>query len=157
MKEVLKQQINQSDFLREVNEKVSRVIGPIDSDDCMKLILTLCKSFNITPEELFSKSRLKAISDCRHMSFYIIHSVYGVSFTGIGYLFNRDHSTVITGFKKTETMLDIYSQYNDIYAKALKSINKYDHRLHVTNILSGKLKQGVSLRETVEKVLSTIK
>lgn len=63
--------------------------------------------YNIKPEVIFSKSRIRDIADARQMIMYLAHKHTGMSSPAIGFKLNRIHSTVLHGIDTVEKRLDV--------------------------------------------------
>lgn len=74
-----------------------------------KLILAYVSSAHyIKPEFLLAASRgSKHLSEARQVSNYLAHVVYGMSFTDIGQLANRDRTSIAHGCNKVEDLRDL--------------------------------------------------
>ncbi len=83
-----------------------------------KVIFRVCKFYDITVEELLSKSRLMNVVEARSVLAYILHIKFGLSTTETGKLINRDHSTV-THFKKK---IQGYIQFDEEFANKVKKL-----------------------------------
>lgn len=55
---------------------------------------------NVTTEQIHSKARHLAVNDARHAIWYLGHDYLGYSYSYLGNVYNRDHTTVIHGVKK---------------------------------------------------------
>ena len=53
--------------------------------------------FNLNPDALFSKNRMRDINDARQVLMYLSHKLTGLSSTVIGRKLNRQHGTVLHG------------------------------------------------------------
>jgi chromosomal replication initiator protein len=74
--------------------------------------------YNLTREDLVSKSRSRPLTTARHVAMYLTRECTGLSLIKIGELFNRDHSTVMHGINKVEVLMrergSIYRQVQDL-------------------------------------------
>lgn len=76
--------------------------------------------FRLNPDVIFSKSRLREISDARQMIMYLCKKHTGLSSTSIGSKLNRQHATVLHGIASIEDRL----QYSKELAETVASIEK---------------------------------
>lgn len=75
-----------SDFIEEKKDKV----------DASDIIDVVCRYFNVTPPELFSKTKTKNLVQPRMIAMYLITELLPMPLTQIGEMFGgRDHTTVI--------------------------------------------------------------
>ena len=74
--------------------------------------------FGLTREDLVSKSRSRPLTTARHVAMYLMREHTGMSLIRIGEAFNRDHSTVMHGINKIETLMrergSIYRQVQEL-------------------------------------------
>jgi chromosomal replication initiator protein len=79
------------------------------------------KYFGLTREDLISKNRSRPLTTARHVAMYMMRECTGLSLIKIGELFDRDHTTVLHGVKKVETLMrdraPIFKQVQDLTKK----------------------------------------
>ena len=98
-------------LLKENNEDVT--VGRIKKE--------VCNYYNVTNQQLCSSSRTKNITTARHIAMYLCRKHLDSSYDTIGSEFgNRDHSTIISSFKK----IDQLSKSNPLYSKAITDIER---------------------------------
>ena len=68
--------------------------------------------YNINPDVIFSKSRIRDVADARHIIMYLSNKLTTLSSTSIGQKLNRSHTTVLHGINAVEDRLS--------YAKEVK-------------------------------------
>lgn len=91
--EIAKEQLNLSE---DMNEKILSI------DDITK---TVASYFKLTLGDIKGKSRKKEVALARHIAMYMGHKILKKTLEEIGeYFDNRDHSTVIHGIKKVQTI-----------------------------------------------------
>ena len=61
--------------------------------------------FALRPEDLFSKSRSRPLTNARHVAMYLMRELTGLSLIKIGELFDRDHTTALHGIKRIEGLM----------------------------------------------------
>jgi chromosomal replication initiation ATPase DnaA len=67
----------------------------------------VCKSFEITTDEIISPSRIRQIALARQMAMYLIRErIHNYSLNSIGKHFNRDHATVMHSLKAINNQID---------------------------------------------------
>jgi chromosomal replication initiator protein len=70
------------------------------------VIKAVAEYFNLSPEDLCGKSRVREIADARHIGMYLLRDDAHQRTTDIGRLLGgRDHATVIHGLRKIESAL----------------------------------------------------
>jgi chromosomal replication initiator protein len=89
---------------------------PPASPPAPKVILqTVARYFNTTPEALAGPSRVKPITEARHMAMYLLREDALLPLKTIGHLLgNRDHSTVIHGCRKAAHYIDNPTQHHQL-------------------------------------------
>jgi chromosomal replication initiator protein len=77
--------------------------------------------FSLTRADLVGKSRSRPLTTARHVAMYLVRECTGLSLLKIGELFDRDHTTVMHGLKKVETLMKerggLYRQVQDLTRK----------------------------------------
>ncbi|MDO4872076.1 MAG: chromosomal replication initiator protein DnaA [bacterium] len=67
-----------------------------------KIIDKVCKFYNVSREDILSKSRTKDINHARQVACYLMKFEIKMSFPAIGKEFSRDHTTIMNGVSKIE-------------------------------------------------------
>ena len=71
------------------------------------IIQCVARYFNTSPEALIGPSRVKPVTEARHIAMYLLREDAQLPLKTIGHLLgNRDHSTVIHGCRKASTYLN---------------------------------------------------
>ncbi len=72
-----------------------------------QIVETVCTYFRVSPEQLSGPSRARDITYPRHVAIYLLRRFGSQPLTDIGHLLGgRDHSTVISAFKRIERELN---------------------------------------------------
>lgn len=71
-------------------------------EQAFEVVSIVAQHFDVTPVEVFSRSRTKRFSEARHASFWILRQHTKLSFEEIAEQFDRDHSTVVHGVRSME-------------------------------------------------------
>jgi chromosomal replication initiator protein len=80
-----------------------------------RILAAVSRKYGITIEDIKAKKRSEGIVKARHVSIYLIRQLSDVSFTSIGEFFGRDHTTIMSAFKKVESLVSSSpSMANDI-------------------------------------------
>ncbi len=87
-------------LVKEITEHLVDVEEQITTD---LIINVICNYFQVTREELSSKSRKRSITVPRNISMYLSRKYTNSSLKEIGEYFNRDHSTVLNAIRRVET------------------------------------------------------
>lgn len=93
-------------ILGEINQNKKKLITP-DS-----VIREVCQFYNITIKEIKGQRRLKPLVLPRQICMYLLREINGLGLQNIGELLGRkDHTTIIHGINKIETLLKEEPQY----------------------------------------------
>ena len=84
---------------------------------------SVAEYYDINPDQIFSKSRKREISDARQMVMYMAKKHADMAFTAIGTRLNRTHATVLHGCKNIEERLPIERQLQ-------QDVNKIEELIH---------------------------
>lgn len=108
-------------------ENVLKVLK--DYSDNGKSILTpeyiieyCAKFYNVAPEKIYSTSQKQDITKIRQISFYLCKEVLDLSLQKIGSVCNRDHTTVLHGIKKIESLMKTDSVFKETMEMLVKDI-----------------------------------
>lgn len=58
--------------------------------------------YNLNPDVIFTKSRVRDIADARQIIMYLCHDLTGLSSSAIGAKLNRRHATVLHGISAVQ-------------------------------------------------------
>ncbi len=67
-----------------------------------EIFQVVAKNYNLSIDSLKGESRKATIVEARHIVIYFLREIEGRSFTEIGQLLNRDHTTVLYGYNETK-------------------------------------------------------
>jgi chromosomal replication initiation ATPase DnaA len=85
-----------------------------------RIILACCLHFNITRQDIFSRSRKCHVNAARQIAQYLIYERSTRSSTEIGRIFGRDHTSVLNSLNRCRdavyTQMDIYPHIETIQA-----------------------------------------
>ncbi len=89
-----------------LNDGVARPTQQITSGD---VIQAVCEHFGIEEKELLGRGRSRQIAFPRQVSMYLMRKDADVSLEEIGQALNRDHTTVLHGYRKIEEEMETNS------------------------------------------------
>jgi chromosomal replication initiator protein len=76
------------------------------------------KYFQLTVDDLVSKSRSRPLTTARHVAMYLVRECTGMTLPKIGELFDRDHTTALHGINKIDGSMrnrePVYRQVQDL-------------------------------------------
>lgn len=88
---------------------------PINFDIIVECV---AEYYNLNPDSIFSKNRMRDINDARQLIMYLSHKHTGLSSNAIGRKLNRQHGTVLHGISAVKERLTIMPEV----AKAIEAI-----------------------------------
>ena len=87
-----------------------------------RIISDVAEAFDVTPEDILSKSRQAKVSLARKVAIYIMKNVKGMTFTQIGDALNKNHSTMTIHFNETEKLLNTNKPLKDNVDDIIKNL-----------------------------------
>ena len=93
---------------KELVDQAISIIDPgnIPTDALIERILNVvCRHYGITEESIKSKNRTDTIANARHTAIYIIRELTSLTYSEVGKIFGRNHTTVIASINKVSTNL----------------------------------------------------
>ncbi len=88
-----------------------------------KVFSAVYNKYGISKADLLSPKRTKDIAFARHVSIYLIRSVTEMSFPGIGKIFRRDHSSIISSVEVINKKKNTDPMFNVELAELLKEVS----------------------------------
>ena len=70
-----------------------------------RIITLVSKRLNISVDDIRAKQRTANVVNARHICIYMIRQLTDVSFSTLGEIFGRDHSTIMAAFRKVEATM----------------------------------------------------
>lgn len=71
----------------------------------LDIISIVADHFQVQVSKLFTHERTREIATARHIAMYMLRKKRKLTFTHIGNMFNRDHSTAIHSFHTVEDLM----------------------------------------------------
>ena len=96
-----------------VNNKVIKTSPLPNLESATEMVKKICDKINITYEEMKSSTRIQEVVSARQSIWYIFNKEYGMTFTSISKIFNKNHATIIHGVKKVEDELYLYRKFDN--------------------------------------------
>lgn len=100
------------DYLDDIIREVSGEDEPIPTPDV--IIRETARYFNLNPDDLKRTNQTKNVSLARQISMFIMRDLTPMTFTDIGKVFKKDHSTVLSGVKKIAALKESDSKISNI-------------------------------------------
>lgn len=95
--------------------KLNRTLEP------MNIIKVAAHTMGIPVRELVGPSRKPKVNEAREMAIYIIRTLCQISYPALACYFNRNHSTMISSYKKMQDKLTKDHALGEIYNTILKA------------------------------------
>ncbi|MDE6272394.1 MAG: chromosomal replication initiator protein DnaA [Muribaculaceae bacterium] len=94
------------DLAKEVMKNTVKIVEkrPVNFE---MIVETVAEHFNLNPDALFSKNRMRDVNDARQVIMYLSHKLTGLSSTVIGRKLNRQHGTVLHGIAAIRERLNL--------------------------------------------------
>ena len=81
-------------------------------EDKIEIIFnTVCYSYNVKMQAVRGKNRQANIREARQLVAYFIREYTDLSLPNVGYMINRDHSTVIHSIKVVRDQVEFNKEY----------------------------------------------
>ena len=88
----------------------------MDVIDKIEIILnTVCYGYEIKPIAIRAKNRQSNIREARQLTAYLVKEYTGLSLSKVGFVINRDHSTVIHSIKVVKGEIQFNKDYRRKY------------------------------------------
>ena len=99
-----------------------RFIASIRNQPFQNLIIDICQFFNISVEDMKSKSRLGKVVKCRHVVSFILYLNTPLTLKSIGeHVGNRDHSTIIHSIDLVKDLME----YNKGFREKIQELKDF--------------------------------
>ncbi|MCH5227546.1 MAG: chromosomal replication initiator protein DnaA [Muribaculaceae bacterium] len=77
------------------------------------IVETTAEYYNLNPDVVFSKSRLRDVADARQIIMYLSHKLTSLSSSAIGQKLNRSHTTVLHGIQQVDNRVNFTKDLQD--------------------------------------------
>lgn len=100
------------DLAREVMSHIVKKVDkrPVNFD---MIVESVADYYNLNPDAIFSKSRLRDIADARQLIMYLSHKLTNLSSPAIGSKLNRKHATVLHGINTIKDRISYSKELAD--------------------------------------------
>ncbi len=102
----------------------ARVGGAEAAGACMMdVVAAVARAGGLRPKDLIGRGRTRALSRARQLAMHLLHEIHpGVSLHAIGYLLDRDHTTVLYGCRRAEALLARGGAFRELYERARREL-----------------------------------
>lgn len=91
----------------------------------LPIIASAASEYDVTIEDILSRSRRRDVSEARHMAMLIAREKLGLTYPYLGSLFDRRHSAVIIGTRVLKDHMSVYKRTRQRYEKVLANYEKW--------------------------------
>lgn len=88
------------------------------------IVEATAEHFNLNPDIIFSKSRVRDVADARQIVMYLSQKLTSLSSSAIGHKLNRSHTTVLHGIKAVEDRVNFTKDLQDSVAAIEADLKK---------------------------------
>ncbi len=90
-------------------------------NEIRRIVDLVCQRYGVTPEEIYAKRGKERIVTPRKIVSALIRDIYGykISYTQLGWFFNRPHCTVIYYVKSAHNRCDVDKEFRITYQQLL--------------------------------------
>ncbi len=109
---------------RQTKTNAARVGGAGAAGACMMdVVAAVARAGGLRPKDLIGCGRTRALSRARQLAMHLLHEIHpGVSLHAIGYLLDRDHTTVLYGCRRAEALLARGGTFRELYERARREL-----------------------------------
>ncbi len=91
-----------------------------------RIISEVSRTFNVTPDQIRSKSRTAKIARARQVAFFVVRSITDLKQEEIGQEFGGfDHTTVIYSLRKVDSMMQSDPSFKNLVNDIIKNLSDY--------------------------------
>lgn len=80
-------------------------------------------------ENILTTNRRRERVDARRIAYIIYRDVYKMTYHQIGKIFNKDHATVLFGYKTGKQLLDYDKEFKRNYYESMSAVGGKGHRM----------------------------
>ena len=89
-----------------------------------RIISDVANAFDVTPEDIKSNHRHSNISIARKITIYVLKEVKGMTFTNIGEVLNKNHSTMTIHYREVTEMLKTNTEMKETVDDIIKNLKE---------------------------------
>jgi hypothetical protein len=109
---------------QQIETSAARVGGPEAAGACMMdVVAAVARAGGLRPKDLIGRGQTRALTRARQLAMHLLHEIHpGVSLHAIGYLLDRDHTTVLYGCRQAAAMLARGGAFRELYERARREL-----------------------------------
>jgi hypothetical protein len=77
----------------------------------MRIVAAVARAYDVEPPVLLRGPRTKVLTEARFVCWWLLRAHTRLSLKGIGRMFKRDHTTILTGVRKCDAQREAHPQY----------------------------------------------
>ena len=115
---------------RQTENPGARVDGAEAAGSCMMdVVEAVARAGGVRPKDLIGRGRTRALTRARQLAMHILHEIHpGISLHAIGYLLDRDHTTVLYGCRRAEALLARDGAFRELDERARRELESPGRR-----------------------------
>ena len=87
------------------------------------VVAAVARAGGLRPKDLIGRGQTRALTRARQLAMHLLHEIHpGVSLHAIGYLLDRDHTTVLYGCRRAEALLARGGAFRELYERARREL-----------------------------------
>ena len=115
------------------------ILPGIDLPSQERIISTVCRIYNINPDQLRSKRRFRDYVEPRHIVMALIKQINNLTVEDVASLLNRDHSTVLYAIRTVAQLMNNNREFRHRLDLILRELlSNPDDRKRVINQITKK-------------------
>ncbi len=89
----------------------------------MDVVDAVARAGGVRPNDLIGRGQTRPLARARQLAMHLLHEIHpGVSLHAIGYLLDRDHTTVLYGCRRAEALLARGGAFRELYERARREL-----------------------------------
>ena len=89
----------------------------------MDVVEAVARAGGVRPKDLIGRGQTRPLTRARQLAMHLLHEIHpGVSLHAIGYLLDRDHTTVLYGCRRAEALLARDGAFRELYERARREL-----------------------------------
>ncbi len=112
--------------------------GEAAGANMMDVVVAVAHAGGLRPKDLVGRGQTRALARARQLAMHLLHEIHpGVSMHAIGYLLDRDHTTVLYGCRRAEALLARGGAFRERYQRARRELASLGRRATWTGRTTG--------------------
>ncbi len=96
----------------------------------MDVVDAVAHAGGVRPKDLIGRGQTRPLTRARQLAMHLLHEIHpGVSLHAIGFLLDRDHTTVLYGCRRAEALLARDGTFRELYERARREFASPGRRI----------------------------